>query len=298
MSIYTPQPIFSKPLFQRSLIFLIIFLILAALFVLLGFGRPNLAVVIALDLSTSTHDGKWNGQGTVMAKEIEAVNAYLDLNLKLSNPNQIQVLGFGDVVEKLAPSFQSDSSQVKKDFTESLTKPDIRSKFIASGTNLSLVISESVSNLKEVGDRCRQMLLVTDGDANINPEVIADAVANKVKVNSVIVGAESPAVLAVTLATGGTYNSSLVGDLSLLFTDKIFSGFNSNIRWVIFWLGCAWVALMWLLVHHLDLFFQKFLGIGFSLAGKLALSNALFWTFSTIGIVWRITNGFVFLSQC
>ncbi len=298
MNIYTPQSIFSKALFQRSLILLIIFLVLAALFALLGFGRPNLAVAIALDLSSSTHGGNWNGQGTIMTREVEAVNAYLDQNVKLRNPNQIQVLGFGNAVEKLTPSFESDSAQVVKDLKESLAKSPIREKFIRSGTDLSLAITEGVGALKEVRDRCREMLLVTDGDASVSPEAIAGALSAKVKLNSVIIGNESPAVLAASLATSGTYNSALVGDLNSLFTDKIFSGFNSNIRWVIFWLGCAWVALIWLLVHPLDWVLQKVFGWSFSKAGKASLANALAWTVATAIIVWRITNGFAFLSQC
>ena len=72
-------------------------LIAATLFGIFGLGRPNIAVAIALDLSSSTYQPQaFNAPGTIMQQEVAAVKAYLEVNSKLpSNPNTIQVFGIG-----------------------------------------------------------------------------------------------------------------------------------------------------------------------------------------------------------
>jgi Ca-activated chloride channel homolog len=94
--IRTKRPLWQNPLFQRPLIVLCFCLIAAALFGIFGFGRPNIAVAIALDLSGSTYQPQaFNAPGTIMQQEVAAVKAYLEVNSKLPNPNTIQVFGIG-----------------------------------------------------------------------------------------------------------------------------------------------------------------------------------------------------------
>jgi Ca-activated chloride channel family protein len=66
----------------------------------------------------------------------------------------------------------------------------------------------------------------------------------------------------------------------------------------VFWLGLAWIALMWMLILPLDRWiFQGLMGMSMDLSGKLAISNALFWTVSTLSAIWRFF-GIPFLSGC
>ena len=103
-------------------------LVAALLFGLLGFGRPPVAVAIALDLSSSTYgSGSFNAPGTIMAQEVQAVKAYLEKNSPdlLRQPNQVQVFGFGGVVKPLTYDFNSDSQQVKAELTQALRNPNL-----------------------------------------------------------------------------------------------------------------------------------------------------------------------------
>ncbi len=235
-----------------------------------------------------------------MAEEIQSVMAYLDQNSPelLRQPNQIQVFGFADQVRPLTTSFQANSEQVKNELAEALQDPTLATS-VGGRTDLSLAIQEGVRSLGTVTDRCRELLLVTDGEANVSPVAVSEALLSQVKINAIVVGAEAPALLTATQATGGAYSSANISNLPALFTDSFFPHFNSNLRWIIFWLGCAWIALMWLLVMLLDRWvFQDWLHIPMDLAGKAALGNAYFWTLATPGIIWRLAGGIPFISQC
>ncbi len=115
------------PLFQIPLMCLAGCLVAAALFWALGLGRPNVAVAIALDLSSSTHDPQpFNAPGTVMATEIEAVRSYLKENdRQLSKQNQLQIFGFGGAVRPLTSSFTDNTKQLDNELTQALKNADL-----------------------------------------------------------------------------------------------------------------------------------------------------------------------------
>ncbi|MBC6453212.1 MAG: VWA domain-containing protein [Hormoscilla sp. SP5CHS1] len=296
------RPLWLYPLFQITFTILGACLVAALLFGLLGFGRPPVAVAIALDLSSSTYGaGIFNAAGTIMAQEVQAVEAYLEKNSPdiLRQPNQVQVFGFGGVVKPLTNGFNSDSQQVKAELTQALRNPNLPEQIVASTTNLDLAIEEGTHALRNIQGRCRELLLVTDGEAPVNPGIIADAALSRVKINSVVIGGEAPALATAALATGGVYLSEDVDNLELLFTNRFLSRFNSNIRWIIFWLGCAWIAWMWMLIMPIDRWIlQGIMQKHWTISGKLALGNALFWTFATPGIIWPLAGGIPFRSQC
>ncbi len=298
------RPLWLYPLFQIPFLFLWIFLITALLFVLLGVGKPPVAVAIALDLSPSTYDGRgFNAPGTVMDREVQAVKAYLEKNTtaSLAQPNQVQIFGFAGGVRPLTQSFQDDRQGNTRELTQAL-QPRL-AEILGNGTNLDLAIQEGTQALSSIRDRCRELLLVTDGEASVNPLVIAEARTNRVKINAVVIGAEAFAIRAATAATGGKYLSSDVNNLDVLFTSQLFDRFNSNWKWIIFWLGLAWIALMWVLIMPCDRWiFQGFLKMPINISGRLALGNALFWTAATPGILWGIYQllnlGLPLISQC
>jgi Ca-activated chloride channel family protein len=65
-----------------------------------------------------------------------------------------------------------------------------------------------------------------------------------------------------------------------------------------FWLGGAFISLMWMLVLPLDRwFFQGLIGLDMTLGGQLALGNALFWTVLTVVVVVNLW-GLPFGSSC
>ncbi|MEQ9486955.1 vWA domain-containing protein [Coleofasciculus sp. F4-SAH-05] len=290
------------PLFQIPLICLGICLVAAVLFALLGLGRPSVAVAIALDLSSSTFSepSQFNQPGTVMYQEVIAVESYLDQNAQLLRvPNQIQVFGFAGVVLPLTDSFQTDSQQVSAELNQALQNPNLIQRIVPGTTDLNLAIQEGTDALSPIQDHCRELLLVTDGEADVDTEVIQAAAARRVKINAVVVGGEAPDLRNAAATTGGIYHSGQVTNLETVFTNQFFRNFNSNRRWVIFWLGAAWISLMWLLILPLDRWiFQGWLKLPMNLAGQLALGNAFFWTVATLLIVWHLAQGLPFISLC
>jgi len=290
------------PLFQIPLICLGICLVSAALFALLGLGRPSVAVAIALDLSSSTFSepSQFNQPGTVMYQEVIAVESYLDQNAQLLRvPNQIQVFGFAGVVLPLTDSFQTDSQKVSAELNQALQNPNLIQRIVPSTTDLNLAIQEGTDALSPIQDHCRELLLVTDGEADVDAEVIQAAAAHRVKINAVVVGDEAPDLRNAAATTGGIYHSGQVTNLETVFTNQFFRNFNSNRRWVIFWLGAAWISLMWLLILPLDRWiFQGWLKLPMNLAGQLALGNAFFWTVATLLIIWHLAKGLPFISLC
>ncbi len=290
------------PLFQIPLICLGICLVAAVLFALLGLGRPSVAVAIALDLSSSTFSepSQFNQPGTVMYQEVIAVESYLDQNAQLLRvPNQIQVFGFAGVVLPLTDSFQTDSQQVSTELNQALQNPNLIQRIVPGTTDLNLAIQEGTDALSPIQDHCRELLLVTDGEADVDAEVIQAAAARRVKINAVVVGGDAPDLRNAAATTGGLYHSGQVTNLETVFTNQFFRNFNSNRRWVIFWLGAAWISLMWLLILPLDRWiFQGWLKLPMNLAGQLALGNAFFWTVATLLIVWHLAKGLPFISLC
>lgn len=274
-------------------------LVAAALFGLLGLGRPKVAVAIALDLSASTYSSQFNAPGTVMSQEIQAVRSYLQQNDQLlREPNQIQILGFGGVVQPLTSDFKTDSQQLETELDQALQDPNLPLQIVTNTTDLNLAIQKSTSALSNIRDRCRELLIVTDGEAEVSPDIIAGALTSRVKINAVVVGTDAPALRTAAAATNGIYLSGAGQNLETFFTDTFFIRFNSNLKWIIFWLGAAWIALMWLLILPLDRWiYQGLLKLSMSLAGRIALGNALFWTILTPIVVWRL-SGLPLISSC
>jgi Ca-activated chloride channel family protein len=298
------RPLWLYPLFQIPFIFLWIFLIAALLFWLLGIGRPNVAVAIALDLSSSTYGNQgFNAPGSVMRQEVQAVEAYVHKNSSgiLRQPNQIQIFGFASGVSPLTSSFQTKSEQINLELNQSLTSSLVPT--IGGGTNLDLAIQEGSQALSSIPNSCRELLLVTDGVASVDNDVVERARANKVRINAIVIGEEAPEVRNATNATGGKYLSAEASALKNLFTANFFDNFNNNWRWILWWLSLAWIALMWTLIMPLDRWiFRALFRMPMNFAGRLALSNALFWTVATPLIVWRIYQIFdlvlPFLAPC
>lgn len=278
-------------LFQIPLILMISCLIVAALGWLLNWGRPPVAVAISLDLSGST-------TGYVRQQEILAIKSYLQQNEALKNPNEIKILAFASNVQPLTTSFNSNTQEVDNELTQALQNPSLE-KQLGGGTNLNLAIQEGVNSLKTILKHCRELLIVTDGIVDVNPEIVDQAIKENVKINAVVLGnIVSSDLQTATIRSRGIYLSGEASQLSTLFTENLFTRFNSNLRWIIFWLGAAFICLMWMLTLPLDRWlFQGLIGLDMTLSGQLALGNALFWTILTIIVVWRLF-GLPFTGAC
>ncbi|MBD2545302.1 VWA domain-containing protein [Planktothricoides sp. FACHB-1370] len=279
------------PLFQIPLMLMIGCLIIAVLGWLLSWGRPPVAVAISLDLSGST-------TGYVRQQEILAIKSYLQQNEALKNPNEIKILAFASNVQPLTTSFNSKTQEVDNELTQALQNPSLE-KQLGGGTNLNLAIQEGVNSLKTILKHCRELLIVTDGIVDVNPEIVDQAIKENVKINAVVLGnIVSSDLQTATIRSRGIYLSGEASQLSTLFTENLFTRFNSNLRWIIFWLGAAFICLMWMLTLPLDRWlFQGLIGLDMTLSGQLALGNALFWTILTIIVVWRLF-GLPFTGAC
>ncbi|KOR36988.1 hypothetical protein AM228_09325 [Planktothricoides sp. SR001] len=279
------------PLFQIPLMLMIGCLIIAVLGWLLSWGRPPVAVAISLDLSGST-------TGYVRQQEILAIKSYLQQNEALKNPNKIKILAFASNVQPLTTSFNSKTQEVDNELTQALQNPSLE-KQLGGGTNLNLAIQEGVNSLKTILKHCRELLIVTDGIVDVNPEIVDQAIKENVKINAVVLGnIVSSDLQTATIRSRGIYLSGEASQLSTLFTENLFTRFNSNLGWIIFWLGAAFICLMWMLTLPLDRWlFQGLIGLDMTLSGQLALGNALFWTILTIIVVWRLF-GLPFTGAC
>lgn len=275
------RQVWQYPLFQIPLMLMLACAIIAALSLLLGLGRPPVAVAIAIDYSGST-------AGIVRQQEIQAVQSYINQNQTLKNPNAIQIFGFASDIRALTTDFTTDNEQLEYQFNSSIQQPTLEQE-LGGGTNLNLAIQQTTRALSTIENRCRELLLVTDGIAPINDTVIQNAQAENVKINAVIVGgAESDKLQQATRLTDGLYLSAEASNLDLLFTQTFFRDFNSNLRWVMFWLSGAFIFLMWTLTLPLDRWlFQGIMGLNMTLSGQIALGNALFWTVVTLIAIWK-----------
>lgn len=285
------RPLWLYPLFQIPAIFLVVFLVLALLFNLLGFGKPKVAVAVALDLSNSTYGSPvmFNKPNTVMATEVEAVKDYIAQNQELlKEPNIVKVLGFGERIRPLNSSFTEDSQKLLDELNKQLADPNLPNLIGGSSTNLSQAIESGTQELSGVTDRCnRELLIVTDGLAPVTSESMATALRQKVKINAIVVGAEAPDLRKAAEITNGLYLSGAQSSLSIYFLSDFFTRFNNNYRWIILWIGAAWIALMWMLVLPIDRWiFQDIFRQHWHFAGRAALSNALFWSALTPMVVW------------
>lgn len=285
------RQIWLYPLFQIPLMLMVSCLIIAALGWLLNWGRPPVAVAISLDLSDST-------TGEVRKQEILAVKSYLQQNQKLKNPNQVKIFAFANNVQPLTRDFNSKSEEIESQFVQALQNPTLE-KQLGVGTNLNLAIQEGVNALKTIANRCRELLIVTDGMVDVKPAIIDVAIKENVKINAVVLGDRvSSDLQTAATRSRGLYLAGKAKDLSILFTENLFNRFNSNLRWIIFWLGAAFICLMWTLTLPLDRWlFQGVVGLNITLSGQLALGNAIFWTVLTIIVVWRLF-GLPFTSSC
>lgn len=285
------RQIWLYPLFQIPLMLMVSCLIIAALGWLLNWGRPPVAVTISLDLSDST-------TGEVRKQEILAVKSYLQQNQKLKNPNQVKIFAFANNVQPLTRDFNSKSEEIESQFDQALQNPTLE-KQLGGGTNLNLAIQEGVNALKTIANRCRELLIVTDGMVDVKPAIVDEAIKENVKINAVVLGGRvSSDLQTAATRSRGLYLAGEAKDLSILFTENLFNRFNSNLRWIIFWLGAAFICLMWMLTLPLDRWlFQGVVGLNITLSGQLALGNAIFWTVLTIIVVWRLF-GLPFTSSC
>jgi Ca-activated chloride channel homolog len=288
------------PLFQIPLIVFGVCLVATILCSVLALGRPSVAVAIALDMSSSTYEGQsFNAPTTVMAQEVAAVRSYIEQNSQqLKSPNNIQIFGFGDQVIPLTNSFTSDRQKLEAELNLALANSNLPSQIGTGTTNLSQAIDQGTKALSNLQDRCRELLLVTDGVAEVIPSVLTQAVAQKVKINAVVLGADAPQIKSATDITKGIYLSGESNNLQIFFKDIFFASFNSNLKWVYFWRGCTWMALMWLIILPLDKWvFQGLMNLPMNFSGQLALGNALFWTIVTPLILGQL-SGLPLFSTC
>lgn len=300
------------PLFQIPLIFLSICLVAAALCWLLGLGRPDAAVAIALDLSVSD---------AALQQEEVAVQSYIQENAELpGTPNQVWIFGFGNTPQPpVDPTFETKKAQMQAQLQQvvsqhSLTQVPAQQQTAPVDKNLDAAVALATEALKRPPSRCRILLLLTDGqNAKVSPGAISKAAQGRVKIQPVVVGNNSlQQVVGILNTMGFTGLASELTRLGLppqLTTGsqivKFVDRFNDiSVKWIILFLGGAWIFLMWMLTLPLDRWvFQDWMKLPMSISGQLAVGNALFWSVATPCIIWGFYRllgllNVPFLSQC
>jgi Ca-activated chloride channel homolog len=291
------------PIFQIPLMLLVLCLILATLFWLLGLGRPNIAVAIVLDLSGSTYDSTPKAPNTILAREIEAVNSYLTVNSELKSPNKVQIFGFrSNQTLPLTDSFETDSRKINDSLRKKLDSPNLFSKPEPEQDDLNQPIQEGIKALSNIQNHCRELITVSDQEVQLSSSnLISEASKHQIKLNSIVFNGHVAELRTTALSTGGIYLSGADNNLETFFVNVFFPRFNSNRRWIVLWLGGAWISLMWALTLPLDqVILQGWMKMPMNLSGGIAIGNALFWTTATLIAVWQLWKifGLPFFSSC
>lgn len=296
--------LYSKKFWQESwflipLVCFMISLIGLIAFWGLGIGKPPVSVAIALDLSSSTYEqGGWLGNDSTMTKEVQAVQAYLQENSKtrfLEKPNDVLIFGFANTAEPLTNGFKSDNQQIQGELIKSVQNSSLPLR-IGGGTNLDNAIQFGINSLQETpNNHCRELLLVSDGNAPVDINISNNAINNNIKINSIILGDSAPDLQRTVNATGGLLFNDSVDALNLLFVNKFFTSFNSNWKWIAFWFGLTWIFLWWTLMLPIDRVLQHF-QVNMNVSGRFSLFLTLFWTAFTLSILLYI--GLPFISKC
>ena len=296
------------PLFYTPLILVGVFLALAFLFGLLKLGKPPVAVVMAIDLSRSTYEGQtFNAPNSIMDQEVQAVNAYLEANAKLGNPNKVQILGIGGgKAPKLTASMESSQGVIVEQLTSKLNDPSFPYELLPElqQDDLNVVIDEATEILEEQENHCRELLMITDSEVAISQSAVTQAIGKDIKINSLVFGTKSVTNLkSASRQTDGIYRDNINlsnrggSDLEEVLLNDFFTRFNGNWKWVRFWLGCAVIAFFWLLVLPLDRWvFQGVLNMSMEPSGKIALSVAFIGTIITVALM--IATGLPLISGC
>lgn len=302
------RKVIEYPLFYTPLIMVGFFLALALLFGLLNIGKPPVAVVIALDLSSSTYQGQtFNAPNTIMDQEVQAVNAYLEENAKLSNPNKVQILGIGGgKAPKLTASMESSQDVIVDQLNRQLNDPNLPYQLQPESQqdDLDIVINNATEILQEQENHCKELLMVTDTGVTLTQSAVTQATGKNIKINSLIFGTDSvPNLRSASRQTDGIYidniNLSNTGGsyLEEVFLNDFFRRFNSNWKWSRFWLGCAVIAFLWLLILPLDRWvFQGILKMSMEPSGKISLAMAFIGTIITVALM--IAGGLPLISPC
>lgn len=302
------RKVIENPLFYSPLILAGLFLALALLFGLLNLGKPPVAVAIALDISSSTYQPQpFNAPNTIMDQEVQAVNAYLEENAKLRTPNKVQIFGIGGgKAPKLTSTMESSQGVVVDELSRKLNDPNLPYQLIPEPPqdDLDIVINKATEVLEEQNNHCRELLIVTDAGVTITQSAVTQATGKNIKIHSLVFGTESvPNLRSASRQTDGHYidniNLSNTGGsyLEEVVLKEFFRRFNSNWKWVRFWLGCAVIAFLWLLVLPLDRWvFQGVLNMSMEASGKIALSAAFIGTIITVALI--VAGGLPLISPC
>jgi Ca-activated chloride channel homolog len=292
MVLYNPQPSWRYPLFQIQAFLATSFLTLALLTHFLHWLSPTVSVQMILDLSSSTYGNVFRGSGTVIQAEIEAVKAYANQNASASNPNLLSLSGFANQVIPITQNFASNPAEIDKAI-EQVVQPAIASQ-VGGGTNLDLAVEKGLDSLGSQSPRCKELLVITDGEAQLNPKQLARAKLNKVRLNFLIVGQPVPGNLSLAAtATDGVALSANTNNISALVGGQFRERFNSNLIFVKLFLGLAGVSLIWMLVRPFDIFLQKQMHLRFDFSSQIAILSAIVGTIQLLLFV-----GFPFWNGC
>jgi len=289
MPLQTNQPFWRYAIFQFFAGLTLFFLLLAWLTSYLSLFPSSVSVQLALDLSSSTYPSTqvFNGTGSIMAQELQAVRDYVARNQELPKPNLLSISGFADRVVPITTQFSSDQQGINQAIDQ-VVQPNLPNQ-IGGGTNIDLVVEHSLSQLQNQGMKCKQILVITDGAFKLDQGKVNSAKEQAVKLNFLIAGKPvTPEINDWAQQTGGVALSADLNNISQLLVGQVFNRFNSN-PFVPLFYALAWISAMWMLLLPLERAITKFMKIRVDYAGKIALYNAIFWTIVT-PLLLRLTG--------
>jgi Ca-activated chloride channel family protein len=280
---YTNEPFYRFPIFQIPASLAILFITLALLSRMFSWFTPTVSIHVALDLSNSTYGDVVNFRqpGTVMMTEIESVKEYARRNANLSSPNLISVSAFANQVVPITNQFSSKPTDIENALDQ-VIQPSLISR-LGGGTNLDAAVENAMGQLLTQVGRCKEVVVVTDGQAVLRSQIRNQALASKIKLNFLLINdqQEVPRNLEEDATkTGGNALVASPENFVTLLSQKVFNRVNKN-PFVVIFSGLAWVCLIWALVLPLERFLRRVIKIRPAVASRFVIFNTILWTTAT-----------------
>lgn len=299
------SPVWRYPIFQIPALFSAVCFGVALLTYGLGWFLPPISVYIGLDLSQQT-------------RETSAVQAYIERNQTLKNPNALALVAFGQRVVPITQGFTQDGNTINQ--TLVITRWSDLARSVGRPSNPNVVVQAGLDSLSGQINQCKQILIFTDGTASPDSTLMQRARSQRVQVNFLVVGQPSAELLAAALSTRGVAVPLEFGELGQTLSQEIFSRFNNNSLVVFVFAGVGWVLLMFAMILPIERLLKSssiraqrgelpwrtvngalqfsqgsMMGLIRSQAGYAGWMNAVLWTAITLWLffaVWKVNEVF------
>jgi len=214
-------------------------------------------------------------QRPTLERETGAVQAYIERNQTLKNPNALALVAFGERVVPIIEGFTQDGNKINQ--TLVITRWSDLARRVGTRSNPNVVVAAGLNSLSSQINQCKQILILTGGTAGPDSTLMQEASRRRVQVNFLVVGQPSAEQLAAALTTRGVALPVELGGLGQTLSQEIFSRFNNNGLVIFVFAGVGWIFLMFALILPIERFLKS------ALLGNIRAQPG--------ALPWRTVNG-------